>query len=201
MSASGDTRLRATARDARTRARTDHLHDARRERERRLEALHAAAYGWAITCCQGDEPEAEDVVQEAYLRLLSGRARFEGRSELRTFVFGVVKRVAGERARRRERRGLLLRLEHAETPGATTTHTVERSEEAARVRAALSELSPRQAQLLHLVFYEELTIEAAAEVLDVSLGTARTHYERGKARMREALGTAACDGRPRGALA
>ena len=201
MSVSSDTRLRATARDARTRARTDHLHDARRERERRLEALHAAAYGWAITCCLGDEPEAEDVVQEAYLRLLSGRARFEGRSELRTFVFGVVKRVAGERARRRERRGRLLRLARAEMTETMTTRALDRSEEAARVRDALSELSPRQAQLLHLVFYEGLTIEAAADVLDISLGTARTHYERGKARLRETLGTAACDGRPRGASA
>jgi RNA polymerase sigma-70 factor (ECF subfamily) len=34
------------------------------------------------------------------------------------------------------------------------------------------------------VFYQEMSIAAAAEVLGVSLGTARTHYERGKARLR-----------------
>ena len=112
-----------------------------------------------------------------------------------------MKRVAGERARRRERRLRLLRLVRAEMPETTATSWLDRSDETARVRNALSDLSPRQAQLLHLVFYEGLTIEAAAEVLTVSIGTARTHYERGKARMREALGAAACEGQPRGALA
>ncbi len=177
------------------------MHVTRRETEQSLEALHAAAYGWAITCCRGDETEAKDVVQEAYLRLLSGRARFEGRSEFRTFVFGVVKRVAGERRRRFERRQRLLRMVRAEMPDNVTPPPLDFPDETARVRRALSELSPRQAQLLHLVFYEGLTIEGAADVLGIAVGTARTHYERGKARLRELLGTTASAGRPQGALA
>ena len=38
-----------------------------------------------------------------------------------------------------------------------------------------------------LVFYQELTIQEAAEVLALPVGTARTHYERGKARLRQML--------------
>jgi RNA polymerase sigma-70 factor (ECF subfamily) len=37
------------------------------------------------------------------------------------------------------------------------------------------------------VFYQDLTIREAADVLEVSLGTARVHYERGKKRLRELL--------------
>jgi DNA-directed RNA polymerase specialized sigma24 family protein len=48
-------------------------------------------------------------------------------------------------------------------------------------------LTQRQRQLLHLVFYQDLTIADAAGVLGVSIGTARTHYERGKQRLREML--------------
>jgi RNA polymerase sigma-70 factor (ECF subfamily) len=41
---------------------------------------------------------------------------------------------------------------------------------------------------LHLVFYQDLTIAAAADVLGISLGSARVHYERGKAQLRRHLG-------------
>ena len=42
--------------------------------------------------------------------------------------------------------------------------------------------------MLHLVFYQDLTIADAAEILGVSVGSARTHYERGKAQLRRLLG-------------
>jgi len=55
------------------------------------------------------------------------------------------------------------------------------------VRKVLTRLSSRQRELLHLVFYQDLTIEQAAEVLHIPVGTARTHYQRGKARLRDLL--------------
>ena len=62
-----------------------------------------------------------------------------------------------------------------------------RADETARLVRALGRLSARQRQVLHLVFYEDLTIAEAAVVAGVSLGTAHTHYERGKAALRKLL--------------
>jgi RNA polymerase sigma-70 factor (ECF subfamily) len=62
-----------------------------------------------------------------------------------------------------------------------------RSETTRELLVALARLPRRQRDVLHLVFYQDLTIAEAAEVLGVSLGTARTHYERGKSALRKRL--------------
>ena len=51
-----------------------------------------------------------------------------------------------------------------------------------------SQLSPRQREVLHLVFFHELTVEEASHVMGIGVGSARTHYARGKDRMAALLG-------------
>ena len=158
--------------------------------ERELEQVHAAAFGWALACCAGDRADAEDVLQTTYLKVLDGRARFDGRSSFKTWLFGVVRRTAGEmRRRRRWSRWLPLGwLGLTVQDGRPNADTVlVRSEETQALERALALLPGRQRDVLHLVFYQDLTIEDAARVLGVSLGTARTHYERGKAALRRTL--------------
>lgn len=161
------------------------------ELEAQLRWLHEESYGWALHCCGWDEPEAEDVLQTAYMKVVSGRASFEGRSAFKTWLFGVIRRTAQEfqrRAKRTERRAERfardgLQLEASEDPEQELLQA-ERSRE---LKDALKQLSDRQREVLHLVFYQDLTIAEAAEVMEVGLGSARTHYERGKARMRALL--------------
>ncbi len=164
----------------------------RAELERELERLHAACWGWALACCARDRDAAEETLQSAYLKILSGQARFEGQSQLKTWVFGVVRRTAHEELRRRSVR---VRREHSDEDriaeaadgrsGADVVGAI--AEERAELLAALEELSPRQREVLHLVFYHDMTIEEAAAVMKISLGSARTHYDRGKKAMASAL--------------
>ena len=157
-----------------------------------LEQLHAAAFGWALSCCGWDRPAAEDVLQASYLKLLDGRARFDGRSSFRTFVLGVIARTAREVRRRSALRrwlplaSLVLGPE-AEDGRPDPATALARADDTTRLVRALERLSTRQRQVLHLVFYEDLTIAEAAAVAGISVGTARTHYERGKAALRKLL--------------
>ena len=70
-----------------------------------LKALHADSFGWALACCDWHRQQAEDVLQESYLRVLDGRARFSGRSTEKTWFYGVIRRVAAEIRRGQARRG------------------------------------------------------------------------------------------------
>src|SRR2546429_7362041 len=66
--------------------------------ERELDHLHPAAFGWALACCAGDRAAAEDALQASYLKILDGRARFDGRASFRTWLFSVVRYTAGRGA-------------------------------------------------------------------------------------------------------
>jgi RNA polymerase sigma-70 factor (ECF subfamily) len=150
---------------------------------------HQAAFGWALACCRWDRSAAEDVLQTAYLKVVDGRARFSDQSQFRAFLFGVIRRTASEERRRRiVRRTVSLGLAAEPFTDGDALAPIVRDESTARLIAALNDLAARQREVLHLVFYNDLTIAEAAEVMRVSLGTARAHYERGKARLRRLLG-------------
>jgi len=154
--------------------------------ERELAQLHESAYGWALACCARDRDEASDVLQDVYFKLLSGRVRFDGHSTLKTFVFGIVRLTAMERRRWRFFRGRVISGKEPDDVPAPSSSIVDRQTAEALGRA-MARLSERQREVLHLVFYEGLSIAEASTVMKVSLGTARVHYERGKAEMRALL--------------
>jgi RNA polymerase sigma factor (sigma-70 family) len=159
--------------------------------EGELAALHPASFGWALGCCNGDRGEAEEVLQVTYLKVLDGRARFDGGSAFRTWLFAVIRRTAAERRRRGWLRALALERwgdgRAAPGPAPDPEHLASASEAAERLRESLRILPGRQRELLHLVFYQDLSIEEAAQVAGISVGSARTHYHRAKARLRELL--------------
>lgn len=157
------------------------------ELEREMERLHPASFGWALACCDRRRDEAEDVLQTTYLKILSGKARFEGRSGFKTWLFAVIRRTAAELFRRRLLRVVGLERAGVLSPDAMADVEIERSEMAAQLLRALSKLARRQREVLELVFYHDMTIEEAAATMGVRIGTARVHYERGKKRLLEEL--------------
>lgn len=162
------------------------------ELEIQLERLHQDSFGWALSCCAWDEADAEDVLQTTYLKVVSGRARFGGRSTFRTWLFGVIRQTAREYHRRvrshRERaERLALERESYGRGEEDPASGIERSEARQQLLEALTELPPRQREVLHLVFYQDMTIREAADVMEVSLGSARVHYDRGKKRLKALL--------------
>jgi RNA polymerase sigma-70 factor (ECF subfamily) len=130
-------------------------------------------------------------LQTTYLKVLQGTAKFGGESSLRTWLFAVIRRTAAERRRRQwlrlQKFDRWLAGDPAPAPASNPEIAASESENSRALLQALACLSTRQQQVLHLVFYQDLTIEEAARVLNISLGTARTHFDRGKRELRKIL--------------
>jgi RNA polymerase sigma factor (sigma-70 family) len=155
------------------------------ELERALEQMHPESWGWALACCRRDREMAEEALQNTYLRIVSGRARFNGASSLKTWVFGVIRMTAREEIRRRmlwlkRTDGLLSDIADSSLD---IDAEIEKTERRTTLVRAMASLSRRQQEVLQLVFYHNLTIEDAARIMRISIGAARTHYERGKHRL------------------
>ncbi len=151
-----------------------------------LEAIHGQVFGWALSRSDYDRAAAEDLVQQAYFELLTGKARFDNKSSLKTFVFSVVQNLARSRYRRI---GARLRLIEA-AAGAESQESVPPAEpgETAAVWKAVQALPQRQRDIVELMFCREMTIEEAARVMGVSVGTGRVHYDRAKKALKIQLG-------------
>jgi RNA polymerase sigma-70 factor (ECF subfamily) len=150
-----------------------------------LERLHQASFGWALSCCRHNRAEAEEVLQTVYLKILQGKAVYRGESKLQTWLFAVIRKTAVTERRKHVLRTLISssRDESCSQPEIE----FERSEMQRRFQQALTRLPARQRETLHLVFYQDLSLSEAAEVMNISIGSARRHYERGKKRLRETV--------------
>ena len=161
------------------------------ELEARLAELHEASFGWACSCCGWNETDAEDVLQTTYVKVISGRARYEGRAAFRTWLFGVIRMTAMEHRRREASRTRGAERYGAESEGRTDVMKPDDAltllERRDLLQRAIAELPARQREVLHLVFYQDLTVQEAAEVMEVSVGSARVHYDRAKKRLRALL--------------
>ena len=122
-----------------------------------------------------------------YLKIFQGKARYRGESKLQTWLFAVIRKTAISERRKHLLRTLKsIAVPHSESQ-AQPQAILERSEMRQRFNEALARLPVRQRETLHLVFYQDLSLSEAAEVMNISVGSARRHYERGKKRLREAL--------------
>jgi len=156
-----------------------------------LEKHHREGYVWALNCCSQNPVVAEDVLQRVYLKILDGAARFRPEASFKTWFFTLIRNTAADHWRQESRHEAGL-IEYEQSTGALSQilqpdELLDRNHIHAVLATALSSLPARQEEIMRLVFYHDLTLSEAAAVMGVSIGTARTHYERGKGQLRRFL--------------
>ncbi|MFE6778422.1 RNA polymerase sigma factor [Streptomyces sp. NPDC057702] len=146
----------------------------------------------------GDWAEAEDVVSTTFLEAWRGRETVRpGEESLRPWLLGIATNIMRRDARARRRRDVALARvpERGAVPDFSddvVAHLAD-TEQLRVARAALAKLRRRDREVFTLVVWAGLDYAAAAEVLDVPVGTVRSRLSRARGRLRE---LAAAEPRP-----
>jgi RNA polymerase sigma factor (sigma-70 family) len=148
--------------------------------EEMIKSHHREAFFWARQCCGFDDDLAADVLQNSYLKILEGKASFAEKSSPKTWLFAVIRFSALESLRKKTK--------HESIDEQVLDFEALEDGQGFESPEELIQLLPeRQKEVLLLVFYHQLTIEKAAEVMKVTIGTARTHYDRAKKNLKSLI--------------
>jgi RNA polymerase sigma-70 factor (ECF subfamily) len=155
------------------------------------DATSARAFGLAVRVLR-DRAQAEEVAQESYLDCWRQAARFDvSKGSAISWLLTIVHRKAVDRVRSAEaagRRDAAYGHREQTVPHDETADAATASLEAARVRAALADLTIKQREAVELAFLGGYTHTEVARMLDLPVGTAKTRIRDGLIRLRDALG-------------
>jgi len=135
--------------------------------------------------------DAQDVAQEALLRAWRARASFDGRSNLRTWIFGIARNHYLDLARKRQtvernRPEASRRLSGAGHDGPEAP--AQRAELARALERALDTLPPEQREALAMRENSGLTFAQIADLLGVSPNTVKSRVRYALLKLAEELG-------------
>ena len=125
----------------------------------------------------GNPPEAEDAVQDTFLRWLEKRPQFADENHEKAWLLTVTANGCKSRLRQVKRHPTveLLDIYPAETP------------EEKGVMEAMLALPPRERAVIHLFYYEGYSTEEIAAITGQRPGTVRSRLSRARAQLREIL--------------
>lgn len=144
-----------------------------------LERHGAYLYGFARTVTRS-ESEAEDAVQETLVALL--KARFHGRSSVRTFLVSILVRQAA--MLRRKRRGWLRIVPQTEDSAGRDDpqHEVDARLDLATL---LEKLSPEHREVIVMRELESMSYDEMSQALGVPRGTVESRLHRAREHLKQ----------------
>ena len=150
--------------------------------EQAVTELGPSLFRLAVSFC-GNREDAEDAVQEVFLKYLRGGKRFSSREELRRYLTTATanqcRDLLKSAARRRDRE-----LDELALPEAPQEDPDLRLD----VRRALLRLDPKYRGVVYLFYYEDCAVREIADRLGISEAAARTRLSRARKELRLLLG-------------
>ncbi len=133
---------------------------------------------------------AEEIVGDTMMAVWRGAGTFSGCSRISTWIFGIARHKALDALRRTTRTQREVDLDGAAelvSSEDSPFDQVQRSQTESLTKQALSTLSRDHAEILRLVFYEELPYEDIATLLSIPTNTVKTRVFYAKQQLKRHL--------------
>lgn len=153
--------------------------------ERHSKLFFTAAYRMT-----SNNEEAEDIVQDAYIKLWQRPERFDPSKGVKftTWFYRVVTNLAIDQTRKRKPQVKSEVLDYMADDTPLADERLSESDEQAVLEDAIQRLPERQKAALNLCFYEGLSNKEAAEVLEIGVKALESLLMRAKKALKEDLG-------------
>lgn len=136
----------------------------------------------------GDRHEAEDAVQDVFLKVYTERDRMRTVQCVQPYLYRMASNICTDRLRQRQRQSALLiekySIEAFQENGAAATEQMAVAEELARVERLLGQLPQRQAEVIRLRVLDEMPLSEAAKIAGCTLATAKSRLRYGLQKLR-----------------
>ena len=142
-----------------------------------MAAKHENTLYRAALAILGDVQEAEDAVQDAFLRYLEKRPEFKDENHEKAWLLKVTANLCKSALRAKKRHPTVELLDVYPTP----------DEESRELVDAVLELPANQRAAVHLFYYEGYSTEEIGAILGQRPGTVRSHLSRARETLRQKL--------------
>lgn len=153
-----------------------------------FEAYKNRVYSIALYFFGGDEALAADVTQQVFLKLFTRITQFRSESDFTTWLYRVATNTCVDEQRKRRRFLPFGDAFPTHEPRVPEDDALARTEVSAGVQEAIAALKPKLRVAILLKYFEELSYEEIAEVLNCSKGTVASRLNRGHKILARRLG-------------
>jgi RNA polymerase sigma-70 factor (ECF subfamily) len=132
----------------------------------------------------GDYQQSMDIAQEVFLKVFMKISTFEGTSQFATWLYRVAVNTCLDELRKSKKKSFRLFADLRLSDEMMLTDTAENAD-APPMDIALTKLSEQQRTAIILRYYNELTVEDIAQIMECGANTVRTHIYRGIEKLRK----------------
>ncbi len=156
-----------------------------------MDQLYSTATYWT-----GSKADADDLVQETYLRAFKGFDSFQEGTNLRAWLYRIMKNTHLNMVRKQSKRIKTVEMEDEKSlPYTSTSSFYAQSDNPSfadnltsqEVKNALAELPQEYKEALLLIELEGFTYQEAADILDVPIGTVMSRISRARKKLGDVL--------------